>query len=139
MPGLDGLAVARRLTETRTCAVVILTAFSQRELIEEARDAGAMAYLVKPFQREDLVPAIEVAVARFADLATLAESEQRLSDQLEVRRLACSATRWIGVPRCVRSPSRFSTAIFGPDVADDAPPRNRCHRRRIVWAPPWRP
>ncbi|HMS15122.1 MAG: response regulator [Microthrixaceae bacterium] len=88
MPGLDGLAVARRLTETRTCAVVILTAFSQRELIEEARDAGAMAYLVKPFQREDLVPAIEVAVARFADLATLAESEQRLSDQLEVRRLA---------------------------------------------------
>src|SRR3954447_23236087 len=62
MPGIDGLEVARLVTEERICGVLILTAFSQREVVEQARDAGALAYLVKPFQKSDLIPAIEVAM-----------------------------------------------------------------------------
>jgi response regulator NasT len=73
MPGADGLTAARRIIAEGLSAVVILTAFSQRELIEQARDAGALAYVVKPFERNDLVPAIEMAMARFADL-TLARA-----------------------------------------------------------------
>jgi AmiR/NasT family two-component response regulator len=67
MPGLDGLSVARQVTPERNTAVLILTAFSQRSAIEEARDAGAMAYLIKPFQRSELIPAIDVALARFKE------------------------------------------------------------------------
>ena len=73
MPGTDGLTAARQIISERLSAVVILTAFSQRELIEQARDAGALAYVVKPFERNDLVPAIEMAIARFVDI-TLAEA-----------------------------------------------------------------
>ena len=87
MPGLDGLSVARELTSTRECAVLILTAFSQRELIEQARDAGALAYLVKPFQRSELVPAIELATGRFRDLRALSERNESLEDQLATRKL----------------------------------------------------
>ena len=87
MPGLDGISAARELVGDRVCPVLLLTAFSQRELIEEARDAGVMAYLVKPFQREDLVPAIEVARGRFAELKALAASTESLEEQLAVRRL----------------------------------------------------
>lgn len=87
MPGMDGIAAAKVIAGERRCAVVLLTAFSQRSLIEGARDAGVMAYIVKPFQREDLVPAIELAVGRFADMAALAEQSESLSEQLEVRRL----------------------------------------------------
>ncbi len=78
MPGTDGLTAARQIISERLSAVVILTAFSQRELIEQARDAGALAYVVKPFERTDLVPAIEMAIARFADItfAEAAASEQ---------------------------------------------------------------
>ena len=65
MPGLDGLSAAREIAGERRAAVLILTAFSQRDLIEQARDAGALAYLVKPFQRSELIPAIEVALGRF--------------------------------------------------------------------------
>ena len=65
MPGKDGLEVARLINDEKLCGVLILTAFSQREIIEDARDAGALAYLVKPFQKADLVPAIEVAIGRF--------------------------------------------------------------------------
>ena len=65
MPGLDGLSAAREITAERRAAVLILTAFSQRDLIEQARDAGALAYLVKPFQRSELIPAVEVALGRF--------------------------------------------------------------------------
>ena len=67
MPGMDGLEAAGIITEEKLCAVLILTAFSQREVIEQARDAGALAYLVKPFQKSDLVPAIEVAIGRFSN------------------------------------------------------------------------
>jgi len=67
MPGLDGLSVARQVAPERKTAVLVLTAFSQRSAIEEARDAGAMAYLIKPFQRSELVPAVHVALARFRE------------------------------------------------------------------------
>ena len=87
MPGLDGIEAARQLVDERICPVVLLTAFSQRDLIEQARDAGVMAYLVKPFQREDLMPAIELAVGRFAELKMLAEQSASLEEQLAVRRL----------------------------------------------------
>ena len=71
MPGLDGLQAAREITKERNAAVLILTAFSQRDLIEQARDAGALAYLVKPFQRSDLIPAVEVALGRFQEMRAL--------------------------------------------------------------------
>lgn len=87
MPGLDGLSAAREITAERRAAVLILTAFSQRELIEQARDAGALAYLVKPFQRSELVPAVEVALGRFRELRALHEQAASLEDQLETRKV----------------------------------------------------
>jgi response regulator NasT len=91
MPGIDGLTAARQITADQLCAVVVLTAFSQRDLIEEARDAGALAYLVKPFQRSDLVPAIELAVGRFRELRALTEQTKSLEDQLETRKVVDKA------------------------------------------------
>lgn len=85
MPGLDGLSVAREITKDRLAAVLILTAFSQRDLIERARDAGALAYLVKPFQKSDLVPAIELAIARFREIRELEDHTSSLRDRLESR------------------------------------------------------
>jgi response regulator NasT len=87
MPGLDGLSAAREIAGERRAAVLILTAFSQRDLIEQARDAGALAYLVKPFQRSELVPAIEVAIGRFEELKALADQAQGLEEQLETRKV----------------------------------------------------
>ncbi len=87
MPGLDGLSAAREITGERLAAVLILTAFSQRDLIEQARDAGALAYLVKPFQRSELVPALEVAIGRFHEIRSLHEQAQSLEEQLETRKL----------------------------------------------------
>lgn len=87
MPVLDGISAAERIAEERIAPVVILTAFSQRELVDRARDAGAMAYLVKPFTRADLVPAIEVAQSRFAEIAALEEEVRDLGDRLETRKL----------------------------------------------------
>jgi response regulator NasT len=87
MRGMDGLSAAREISAERRAAVLILTAFSQRELIEQARDAGALAYLVKPFQRSELVPAVEVAVGRFRELRALEDQTQTLEDQLETRKL----------------------------------------------------
>ena len=81
MPRLDGISAAERIAP-----VVILTAFSQRELVERARDAGAMAYLVKPFSKNDLVPAIEMAVSRFAELSELEREVSTLTERLEVRK-----------------------------------------------------
>lgn len=86
MPKLDGLAAAERIAAHRI-PVVILTAFSQRELVERARDAGAMAYLVKPFTKADVVPAIEMALSRHAELAALEAEVADLSDRLETRKL----------------------------------------------------
>ena len=86
MPVLDGIAAAERIAGQRIAPVVILTAFSQRELVERARDAGAMAYLVKPFSKSDLVPAIEMAVSRFAELDALEHEVADLNDRLETRK-----------------------------------------------------
>ena len=87
MPGLDGIEVAREIVANRAAAVLILTAFGQRELVERAAEAGAMAYLVKPWQRNDLVPAIEMALARHRETMALAQDNEDLADQLEVRKL----------------------------------------------------
>ena len=86
MPRLDGLSAAQRIAEQRIAPVVILTAFSQRDLVDRARDAGAMAYLVKPFSKQDLVPAIEMAVSRFAELQLLEAEVADLTDRLETRK-----------------------------------------------------
>jgi two-component system, response regulator PdtaR len=86
MPRLDGIAAAQRIAEQRIAPVVILTAFSQRDLVDRARDAGAMAYLVKPFTQTDLVPAIEMAVSRFSELRLLEAEVADLTDRLETRK-----------------------------------------------------
>ncbi len=86
MPKLDGIAAAQRIAGERIAPVVILTAFAQRELVERARDAGAMAYLVKPFSRNDLVPAIEMAVSRFREVAALEAEVGDLTERLETRK-----------------------------------------------------
>jgi len=86
MPGMDGLAAAREVSAGRKAAVVILTAFSQRHLIEEARDAGVLSYLVKPFQREELVSAIEVALGRFEEILQLDATVRELEEKLEARK-----------------------------------------------------
>jgi two-component system, response regulator PdtaR len=87
MPVLDGLSAAEQIAEQRIAPVVILTAFSQRDLVERARDAGAMAYLVKPFTKADLVPAIEMAASRFQEARALEDEVATLRDRLEVRKL----------------------------------------------------
>ena len=87
MPGQDGLSAAREITGERLAAVLILTAFSQRDLIEQARDAGALAYLVKPFQRSELIPAVEVAIGRFREIKALYEQTASLEEQLETRKV----------------------------------------------------
>ena len=87
MPVLDGVSAAEQIAEQRIAPVVILTAFSQRDLVERARDAGAMAYLVKPFTKADLVPAIEMAASRFTEARALEDEVATLRDRLEVRKL----------------------------------------------------
>ena len=87
MPILDGLAAAEQIAGDRTAPVIILTAFSQRDLVTRARDAGAMAYLVKPFQKSDLMPAIELAISRFAEASVLEAEIASLTDRLEARKV----------------------------------------------------
>jgi len=87
MPGMDGIQVAREIAATEDTAVVILTAFSQRELIDEAVDAGALAYLVKPYQQSDLVPAIEIARRRHQEMRELTDQAKTLEDRLKARKV----------------------------------------------------
>jgi AmiR/NasT family two-component response regulator len=87
MPVLDGLSAAEQIAASRIAPVIVLTAFSQRELVERARDAGAMAYLVKPFSKADLVPAIEVARARFVEMTALDAEVGDLKERLEARKV----------------------------------------------------
>ena len=87
MPKLDGISAAERIANQRIAPVVILTAFSQRDLVERARDAGAMAYLTKPFTIEDLMPAIELAVSRFQEIKQLDAEVTDLQEQLKARKL----------------------------------------------------
>lgn len=87
MPILDGISAAEQIVSRRIAPCLILTAFSQRDLVERARDAGAMAYLVKPFTKSDLVPAIEMAVSRHEEIVALEREVGSLSDRLETRKL----------------------------------------------------
>jgi two-component system, response regulator PdtaR len=87
MPGLDGISAAEQITANQLAPVIILTAFSQRDLVQRASEAGAMAYLIKPFTKADLVPAIEVAASRFAEIAALNAEAANLRERLEVRKL----------------------------------------------------
>ena len=87
MPKMDGIEAASVIAKERIAPVVILTAFSQRDLVERARDAGAMAYLVKPFAKRDLVPAVELAMSRFSELQALENEVASLTDRLETRKV----------------------------------------------------
>jgi two-component system, response regulator PdtaR len=87
MPGMDGLTAARTIAGERLAAVLILTAFSQGDLVDQAREAGALAYLVKPFQKSDLIPAIEMALGRFEQIVALENENADLAERLEARKI----------------------------------------------------
>jgi AmiR/NasT family two-component response regulator len=107
MPKLDGIAAAATIVEERIAPVVMLTAFSQRELIEQARDAGAMAYLVKPFARHELVPAIELAVSRFAERRALEDEVATLTERLETRKVVDRAKGLLMSRQAMTEPEAF--------------------------------
>jgi response regulator NasT len=107
MPVLDGISAAARITDARLAPVLVLTAFSQRELVERARDAGAMAYLVKPFTPADLVPAIEMAVSRHAEASALAREVTDLQERLEIRKLVDRAKGALQVRFGMTEPEAF--------------------------------
>ncbi|RJQ77623.1 response regulator [Pseudonocardiaceae bacterium YIM PH 21723] len=107
MPKMDGIEAASKIAGERIAPVVILTAFSQRELIEQARDAGAMAYLVKPFAKRDLLPAIELAVSRFAELRALENEVSGLNDRLETRKVVEKAKGLLMTQQGLSEPEAF--------------------------------
>ena len=107
MPKMDGITAATSIVEERIAPVVMLTAFSQRELIEQARDAGAMAYLVKPFARHELVPAIELAVSRFAEKRALEDEVATLSERLETRKVVDRAKGLLMTRQQMTEPEAF--------------------------------
>jgi AmiR/NasT family two-component response regulator len=107
MPVLDGISAAEQVAAARIAPVVILTAFSQRDLVERAREAGAMAYLVKPFQKKDLVPTIEMAVSRFAEIVALEGEVAELTGRLEVRKLVDRAKGVLQTEHAMTEPEAF--------------------------------
>ncbi|NJP45722.1 ANTAR domain-containing response regulator [Actinacidiphila epipremni] len=107
MPVLDGISAAERIAGEKLAPVLMLTAFSQRELVERARDAGAMAYLVKPFSKSDLVPAIEMAVSRFQELRALEAEIADLSQRLETRKLVDRAKSVLQTKYGLTEPAAF--------------------------------
>ena len=107
MPGTDGLEAARTIAGERLAPVVMLTAFSQRELVESARDAGAMAYLVKPFSKTDVVPAIELAASRFAEVTALEAEVAGLTEQLETRKAVERAKGLLMAKKKMAEPDAF--------------------------------
>jgi response regulator NasT len=107
MPILDGISAAERIAKDRLAPVLMLTAFSQRELVERARDAGAMAYLVKPFSKTDLVPAIEMAVSRFTEMRALDAEIADLSLRLETRKLVDRAKSVLQTKYGLSEPAAF--------------------------------
>ena len=107
MPKLDGISAAERIAAQRIAPVVILTAFSQRDLVERAREAGAMAYLVKPFEKRDLVPAVEMARSRFAELQQLEAEVADLAERLETRKQVDRAKAIIQETLGVSEPDAF--------------------------------
>jgi response regulator NasT len=139
MPVLDGIAAAEQIASARIAPVIVLTAFSQRELVERARDAGAMAYLVKPFSKNDLVPAIEVAVGRFQEMHALDAEVTDLKERLEARKVVeqakgrlmadrgmteAEAFRWIQRTAMNERTSMkaLAQAILATEAADEATP-----------------
>lgn len=107
MPRRDGIDAASEIAAKRIAPIVVLTAFSQRELAERARDAGAMAYLVKPFSITDLIPAIEVAVSRFGEIAALEQEVATLSDRLETRKMVERAKGLLQQKQGMSEPEAF--------------------------------
>ena len=107
MPRTDGLEAARTIAGERLAPVVMLTAFSQRELVESARDAGAMAYLVKPFSKTDVVPAIELAASRYAEVAALEAEVAGLTDRLETRKAVERAKGLLMATKKMSEPDAF--------------------------------
>ncbi|MFD1812909.1 ANTAR domain-containing response regulator [Rhodococcus gannanensis] len=107
MPRRDGIDAASEIAAKRIAPVVILTAFSQRELVERARDAGAMAYLVKPFSKADLVPAVELAASRFAEIAALEREVAGLTEQFETRKLVERAKSVLMTSQSLSEPEAF--------------------------------
>ncbi|HZQ33214.1 MAG TPA: ANTAR domain-containing response regulator [Mycobacterium sp.] len=107
MPRRDGIDAASEIASKRIAPIVVLTAFSQRELVERAREAGAMAYLVKPFSATDLIPAIEVAVSRFNEIAELEREVASLTDRLETRKLVERAKGVLQTKQGMTEPEAF--------------------------------
>jgi response regulator NasT len=107
MPGTDGLEAARVIAGERLAPVVMLTAFSQRELVESARDAGAMAYLVKPFSKTDVVPAVELAASRFAEVTALENEVAGLTERLETRKAVERAKGLLMAKKKMTEPDAF--------------------------------
>jgi AmiR/NasT family two-component response regulator len=107
MPGLDGISAAEQIVAAATAPVIMLTAFSQRELVERAAEAGAMAYLVKPFGKSDLVPAIEVAISRHQQLRALAVEVADLAERLETRKLLDRAKGKLQADHGMSEPDAF--------------------------------
>lgn len=87
MPKVDGITAAETIAEERIAPIVMLTAFSQRDLVERARDAGAMAYVVKPFDASDLIPSIEIAIGRFAEIKAIEDELANLEERFESRKI----------------------------------------------------
>jgi AmiR/NasT family two-component response regulator len=131
MPVLDGISAAEQITARRLAPVVILTAFSQRDLVQRASNAGAMAYLVKPFTKADLIPAIEIAVSRFAEVNALHDEVGDLKQRLEMRKLldrakgALQASRGISEPEAFRwiqktsMDRRMTMRVLAQEIIDD--------------------
>jgi response regulator NasT len=107
MPVLDGITAAERIVRARIAPVVLLTAFSQRELVERARDAGAMAYVVKPFTAADLVPALEIALSRHQQIVALEAEIADLSDRFETRKLVDRAKGLLQAKFAMSEPDAF--------------------------------
>ena len=139
MPGMDGITAAERILGDRRCAVVMLTAFSQSELVERARDAGAMAYVVKPFSPADLVPAVEIALSRNQEIKALEKEVSNLTEQFETRKRVDRAKGLLEAKMGLTEPEAFrwiqKTSMdrrwaASADAAGD--------RRPAIPAPPWR-
>ncbi|MDR0365404.1 MAG: response regulator [Bifidobacteriaceae bacterium] len=107
MPVMDGLTAAEKIGEDRLAPVVMLTAYSQPELVERAKDAGAMAFVVKPFTAADLLPAIELAVARFEEILELEDSVTEMEDRLETRKRVERAKALLMTKMDLDEPSAF--------------------------------
>jgi AmiR/NasT family two-component response regulator len=107
MPVLDGISAAEQVVTARIAPVVILTAFSDRDLVERAREAGAMAYLVKPFQKKDLLPTIEMAVSRFAEIVALESEVADLTGRFEARKLVDRAKGVLQTEHGMTEPEAF--------------------------------